>query len=355
MASKVNYSKSTKFHADLNNRVNAYFTQNNLKRSGNWKLYLKTGILISAGIALYFLGVFGNLPFWSMITCFGLLGLTVAFIGFNVMHDGSHGSYSEKPWINRMMASTLDLMGGSSFLWNLKHNVNHHNFTNIEGHDDDIEVKPFFRSSEQQPKYWFHRYQFIYWIVLYGLSYFSWIYMKDFKKYFTGHIAPEAPMRKMSTNEHLKFWAGKAWYVFAFIIVPYNALGASNFFAAYATLAFCSGMILSVVFQLAHIVETSAFPAVAPERIDIEDEWAVHQLATTANFATRNRVLSWFVGGLNYQVEHHLFPRISHVHYPEVSQIVKEVCAEHNVPYYEYPTFFSALGSHVRYLKEVGA
>ena len=73
------------------------------------------------------------------------------------------------------------------------------------------------------------------------------------------------------------------------------------------------------------------------EGAHIESEWAVHQVATTVNFATQNKMWNWLFGGLNFQVEHHLFPRISHVHYPELNKRLKQVCAEFNVAYQEFP------------------
>lgn len=349
----VRFGKPSEFSVVLNKKVNEYFTANKVDRTGNYKIWLKTVILISAGVGLYFLQLLGNLTMPLFLLTSGMLGACIAFIGFNVMHDGAHGSYSNKPWINKLMSYTLDLLGGSSYFWNMKHNVNHHSFTNVEGHDDDIDIRPFIRASVHQKKYWFHRFQHIYWIFLYGLSYFSWIYLKDPKKYFTGKIAPDSPMKKMNTKQHIIFWLGKSWYVSAFIIIPIIVLGGEKFLLGHVTMSFVSGMILAIVFQLAHVVSSTSFPSYAPSPV-FEDDWAKHQFATTANFATKNKVISWFVGGLNFQVEHHLFPRISHVHYPMISPIVKQVCADFNVPYNEYKTFGSAVASHVRYLKEVG-
>jgi linoleoyl-CoA desaturase len=86
----------------------------------------------------------------------------------------------------------------------------------------------------------------------------------------------------------------------------------------------------------------------------VEDEWAVHQLKTTANFATKSKFVSWFTGGLNFQIEHHLFPHISHIHYPAISEIVKDVCKEYNIHYIEYPKVRLAVASHVAHLREMG-
>jgi linoleoyl-CoA desaturase len=123
----------------------------------------------------------------------------------------------------------------------------------------------------------------------------------------------------------------------------------------FAVVSAACGLSISIVFQLAHVVEATAFPQ--PDELShrIEEEWAIHQVNTTANFATKNRILSWCLGGLNYQVEHHLFPKISHVHYPKINQLVKETCIEHNVHYIEYPTLLHALHSHIMHIKRLGA
>ncbi|HRF18380.1 MAG TPA: fatty acid desaturase, partial [Chitinophagaceae bacterium] len=109
----------------------------------------------------------------------------------------------------------------------------------------------------------------------------------------------------------------------------------------------------SIVFQLAHTVEHTHFPQANPETHKMEDEWAIHQLKTTANFATSNKLISWWVGGLNFQIEHHLFPKISHVHYPAISKIIKKACKDFNIPYIEYPKMRLAVASHVSHLKNL--
>jgi linoleoyl-CoA desaturase len=108
------------------------------------------------------------------------------------------------------------------------------------------------------------------------------------------------------------------------------------------------------VFQLAHTVEHTEFPVTDEITNRLPDEFAAHQIKTTANFATRNKVISWLVGGLNFQIEHHLFPKISHVHYPAISEIVKCVCAEYQLQYIEYPTMRQAVFAHVRFLRRLG-
>lgn len=341
------------FSITLKKRVDEYFNSKGIEFTGNRKLYLKTGILFSATALLYALLVFVDLPVWVSIIMCVLLGLTFAAIGFNVMHDGAHGSYSQKRWVNEMMGYSLDLLGGSSYLWKQKHNVVHHSFTNIEGHDDDIDIRPWIRTNTHQPKRWYHRYQHIYWVILYGFNYMVWVFTRDFVKYFSGKIA-NTKIKKMKLKDHIIFWASKAFYLFTFIVIPGIMVGWLETLIGYTIISFVTGFVISVIFQLAHVVQEAEFPVPHEETNRLEQDWTVHQLLTTANFATRSRVVSWFTGGLNFQVEHHLFPRISHVHYPAISKLVKEVCDQFNVRYMEFPSVMSALRSHVLYLKSVG-
>ena len=351
---KVSFNnKNSVFFNALKEKVDAYFKSNNIKETGNYKLYLKTILLSVAAITLYTILVFFTPNVWIALLLCVLMGITLAGIGFNVMHDGAHGSFSTKTWVNELMGYSLNVMGGSVYLWKYKHNVNHHSFTNIEGMDDDIDIKPWIRVHDDQKKHWFHRFQHVYWLVLYGVTYLLWIFVQDFKKYFTGKIG-ETPFRKMDMKEHFIFWISKILYVAAFIVLPIFTVGLLETIVGYLVIAFVTGIIIAVVFQLAHIVENAEFSTPDVPNYKIDNEWAVHQIKTTANFATKSKVVSWFTGGLNFQVEHHLFPRISHIHYPKISQLVRETCIQFGIPYMEYPTVLSAVRSHVIHLKHTG-
>lgn len=352
---KVTFTNNNpSFSITLRKRIEDYFKSNNYKLTGNSSLYIKSTILIGLIVSLYALLVFVDLSAWISIPLCMLMGFTFAAIGFNLMHDGAHGSYSEKKWVNETMAYSLNLLGGSSFLWKLKHNGNHHNFTNINGLDDDIDVQPWIRFNYDQTYKWFHKYQHIYWPLLYGLAYISWVFFMDFKKYFTNKIAG-VTFKKMSLKEHVIFWVSKLTYIGVFMVIPATQVGIANTMIGYTIMGIVCGFTLSIIFQLAHVVEDSSFPHPQEGTNKIENDWTIHQLSSTANFSTRSGFLSWFAGGLNYQVEHHLFPRISHIHYPKINKIVKEVCDEFNIRYMEYPSIGSAIKSHIKYLKLVGS
>jgi linoleoyl-CoA desaturase len=341
------------FRAELKKRINQYFQETGKAATGNIALYTKAIVLLSAFFFLYV-----HLVFFTPQTVFAiaecvLLGFVVAGIGFNIMHDGAHGSFSKHAWMNNLAAFSLNLLGGSHFMWNMKHNVIHHAYTNIDGIDDDIDIKPWMRMSTTQPKYKLHKYQHIYFWVLYALLYILWIFVLDYQKYFKRRIGG-MPLKKMSAADHLIFWGFKVLNLAMFIAVPIYVLGFATWITGFLIFGVVAGLVISIVFQLAHTVEHTHFPMPDVATGRLEDEWAVHQLKTTANFAPRNKVINWFVGGLNFQVEHHLFPNISHIHYPALNKIIKQACEEFSVTYIEYPKMRHAIASHVSFLKQMG-
>jgi linoleoyl-CoA desaturase len=340
------------FHVELKKRINDYFEASGKSVTGNKQLFIKAGILFTAFVGLYIhLVFFTPSTIWAVLECV-ILGLVVAGIGFNIMHDGAHGSFSKYKWVNNIAAFSLNLLGGSSFMWNVKHNVIHHAYTNIDGVDDDIDIQPWMRMSSTQPKLKMHKYQHFYFWFLYSMLYILWVFVLDYQKYFKRKIG-DMPLKRMTAWDHIVFWGFKAIYLFLFFLVPFYTVGFVPTIIGFLIFSVVAGFILSIVFQLAHTVEHTHFP-VPQESGKLDDEWAIHQLKTTANFAPKNKLISWLVGGLNYQIEHHLFPKISHVHYPAIRKIIKQACSEFNVPYTEYKKMSQAVISHVLFLKQMG-
>ncbi|RYY99212.1 MAG: acyl-CoA desaturase [Chitinophagaceae bacterium] len=346
-------TSTVSFHAELKKRIKAYFNETGKSETGGPALYTKAIVLVSAFILLYtHLVFFTPGLFWALLECV-VLGCVVSGIGFNIMHDGAHGTFSKRPWLNTLAAFSLNILGGSHFMWNMKHNVIHHAYTNVDGVDDDIDIQPWMRMSSTQPKYKMHKYQHLYFWFLYSMLYILWIFVLDYQKYFKKRIG-EMPLKKMSTGDHLIFWGFKVLNLGLFIALPIWQVGFSGWLAGFLVFSLVAGFVLSIVFQLAHTVEHTHFPMPDEATNRLQDEWAVHQLKTTANFAPHNKVINWFVGGLNFQVEHHLFPKISHIHYPAISRIIKQTCREFDVPYIEYPRMRHAVASHVSFLKQMG-
>ncbi len=348
-----NNQKSPFFRA-LKTKVDSYFSTNELQPTGNFNLYFKGILQILSAATLYTILVFFTPHiFLSVILC-ALFGINLALLGFNIMHEGGHQSFSKYSWLNKASAYFLNILGGSAYFWKIKHNINHHTYTNIEGMDDDLEIEPFMRLHADQKRRWFHRFQFLYWVFLYGFSYFTWIFYNDFSKYFSGKVTSESQRQKLSKKEHFIFWLTKAAYIAGYILVPIFMVGLLKALIGFAIVTFVCGFFISSVFQLAHVVEKTQFPNADPESNKINNEWAVHQMQTTSDFGTNNKLLTWLLGGLNFQVEHHLFPKISHIHYPKISQFVKETAMEFDIQYNVYSSAFTALKSHVIHLKRMG-
>lgn len=346
------------FIIELREKVAQYFEMNNLSEHGNLQLFVKTGFMLLLYFSPYFLMLTGVISsFTGVFLCWIMMGVGKAGMGMSVMHDANHKSYSSHQWINKLMGSSLYLLGGSPHTWQHQHNTLHHGFTNIDGHDEDIDPGTFLRFSPHKPLLKIHRYQHIYAWILYGLMTLTWVTTKDFKQLVQYKKDGASLSNKLSSGQ---LWTtlivSKLLYYVVFMIIPMLVLPFAWYWIVVFFLAmhFTSGFILTVIFQTAHVVPTSAYPV--PDKDNtIENNWAVHQLYTTSDFAPRSRIFSWFIGGLNYQVEHHLFPNISHVHYRKLSKLVKETANKYHLPYYVQPGFFKALWEHGRMLKKLGS
>lgn len=347
---------STQFFRTLNSRVNDYFKSNKIKKTGNWRLHAKTIVMFAIFLAPYFLMLSLSLPVWAMFLLTIVMGIGMAGVGMNVMHDANHGSYSNKKWVNKLMGSSMYLLAGNVYNWQVQHNVLHHTYTNIHEHDEDMEAGRVLRFSKHAPWKKHHRFQHYYSIFLYGLLTFNWAITTDFKQMYQ-YMKRKLSYGKMPTP--MANWTTlaitKALYFSIWIVLPILFFDIPWWYVpiGFFIMHYTAGLILSVVFQLAHIIEDAETP-LPDESGNMKNTWAIHQLFTTVNFGTKSRILNWFTGGLNHQVEHHIFPHISHVHYTKISKIVRETAKEFNLPYNEYKSMQSAVLSHFRHLKELG-
>lgn len=338
------------FFTDLRTQVDQYFEGSGRARTANFYMHFRTFVLLTAYVGNICLILFSGWNPWILLGLAALQGALVAGIGFNVAHDAIHGSYSNNPWVNRLLGYSMNLIGGSSYVWSLSHNIVHHTWTNIHGLDGDLEVAKFLRLSPHQKYMKVHRLQWLFAWPVYGLATIFWVILKDFKKMSEPSIGPIK--RKHPAREWAWLIFTKAFYYTYSIVLPLVLLDITwwQFLIGYMAMHVTAGLVLGVVFQLAHVVEETGHP-MPTEGGDIENAWAEHQLRTTHNFARKNGFLAWYIGGLNFQIEHHLFPKICSVHYPALSNIVKETAEKHGVPYLEHKTFGGAVASHFRALK----
>ena len=341
------------FHAELKRRIQDYFQEEGISTTGNYKLYTKA-IILTLGLLLLYIHLVFFTPqsaLLALLEC-AVLGVITAAIGFNISHDGSHGSFSKVKKVNEMAGLFLNILGANEFMWNSKHNVIHHAYTNIDGIDDDLDAGPLLRLCETQKLRSFHRFQHFYFWAAYSLLFFFWIFFSDYQKYFTKRIG-SMPLKKMKVSDHIEFWGYKVLHLVFFAALPIYTVGLLPWALGFLVYGLVAGFVMSIVFQLAHTVRETQFPVAEATTNKMEDEWAIHQLKTTTNFATNNKLVTWFSGGLNFQVEHHLFPKISHVHYPAISKIVAQACMDFNIPYHNIPGMRLAVVSHVSHLKQL--
>ncbi|MFC2175768.1 fatty acid desaturase family protein [Bacteroidota bacterium] len=345
------------FAKTLNTQVNAYFKENKISKYANGHMYLKSVIIVSAyllPLALMLTGVITAI--WAIVVSWMVMGVASSGIGMSVMHDANHGSYSGNKLVNKLLGFFLNLVGGSAENWKIQHNILHHTYTNIDGLDADTVTFPMLRFSPFAKRRAIHKFQHIYAWFFYGLMTVSWVFMKDFKQLV------DYKYSGMTNNYDTGFWVMilrivlfKAAYFFVMLALPIYLLP----IPWYATLGcffmmhFIGGLILGMVFQSAHIMEVCEFSKPDSEG-KMKDEWAVHQLRTTTDFAPNNKLVTWFVGGLNFQVVHHLFPKISHVHYPKLAPIVAQTAKNYGLPYHCIPTFRGAVIGHGKMLQALG-
>lgn len=317
-------------------------------------MWVKAIFFLGTFITLYLLILLGNITPLIMLSLAIFLGVFGAFVGFNICHDAIHKAFSDKPMVNQIFSFLFSLIGASAYVWSICHNIVHHTYTNIAGHDEDIDVAPgLIRFSDEEPVNKIQRYQHIYAFGLYSLAMLSWVFRKDYKKFFQTKIGCQ--VANHPKIEYFKLFFFKFLYYFLFIILPLIILDITwwQFIIGFLAMQLAQGLVLGLVFQLAHVVEGTNFP-LPNEEGNIEEAWAAHQMMTTANFAVDSKLASFLCGGLNRQVEHHLFPKICHIHYPAIGKIVKETALEFKLPYIESPTFMNALTSHYRMLRKLG-
>ena len=360
MSQFVRFSKkdNTDFTKTVKSRVNAYFKDNNISKFGNYKMVLKSIFMLALYLVPYTIMVTVEFQHnWMYLLIWAIMGVGMSGIGLSIMHDAIHGVYSKHNWVNKMMGSVIYIVGANALNWRIQHNVMHHTYTNIDGLDDDIKAPVgILRFSPHQPKLKIHKYQHIYAWFFYGLLTLFWALDSDFKQIYEFK-------KKGLTNGYKKNFASimfeliffKLFYYGFIFVIPliFSSGPIWTVIVGFLIMQLIAGVILTAIFQPAHVVPTTEFP-LPDEKGKMERSWLVHQLYTTANFAQYNKPFTWFIGGLNHQVEHHLFPNICHIHYPKITKIVQETTKEFGLPHHSFPTFGNALSNHIAVLKQFG-
>ncbi len=344
----------TKFFRTLNKRVNKHFKDNNIKTTGNIRLYIKAAVMFTLFIAPLVIIFSFDLPSWIQALLMVIVGIGMAGVGMNVMHDANHGSFSNKKWVNKLMGSSIYILAGNDYNWKVQHNVLHHTYTNIVGHDEDVDAGRIIRFSKHSEWLKIHKYQKYYAFFLYGLLTVNWAITTDFKQSYN-YLKRKLSYGDMPkpVTQWTKLIIGKILYYSIWVALPLYLGYGWKVLAGFMIMHYTAGIILSVTFQLAHVMPNTDMP-LPDENGTMKNTWAIHQLYTTSNFAPKSWLVEFYTGGLNRQVEHHLFAKISHVHYTKLAKIVKQTALEFNLPYNEYNTMFGAIKEHYKQLKELG-
>jgi len=352
----VKFAKGqNEFFSTLKKRVNIYFKEKGISKHANAEMVIKSIVLLGTFIFSLLYIMFAQPAFLFALLIWSIMGFAKAGIGMSVMHDANHGAYSANNKVNEYIGYTLNMLGGAVFNWKLQHNILHHTYTNITHMDDDIDAKVVLRLSPHLSVKNFHRAQFVYAFFLYGITTLYWVVAKDFVqfvKYTKNGVNNNDEKKNRETL--MRIIGIKVAYFFFMVFLPiYMGVVWWQVILGFLLMHFIAGVVLTVIFQLAHSVEETTHP-MPDENGMIENNWAIHQMNTTVNFSPNNRLINWYVGGLNFQVEHHLFPKICHVHYPAIAKIVRKTAEEYGIPYLENETFSKALKSHFSLLYNYG-
>jgi linoleoyl-CoA desaturase len=354
---KFNRKDRPEFIRELRKRVNDYFTENKISRYANGTMVFKSIFMICLYFIPFVLMLTGTVSgTWPIMGLWVLMGFGMSGIGLSIMHDANHGAYSRNKNVNRFMGFLINFIGGYHVNWKIQHNVKHHSFTNVDGHDEDIDAAGVLRLSPTKEHKKAFRFQAFYAPILYGIMTLNWAIYRDYNQLRRYHKEGLVEDQDVSYRQALALLIfNKIWYFGLLIALPIILVNIPwwQSVLGYILMQFVCGLTLALIFQTAHVIEETEFFKPAEDG-SVENSWAIHQMRTTANFANGSHFFSWFVGGLNYQIEHHLFPNICHVHYKKISKIVQKTAQEFNVPYHQHRTWIGALKSHFTLLHQLG-
>lgn len=339
------------FLAEVRRRVTAEIPISMVR--GDPRLWRKAAL-----IALAFAGSYAAMlaapSTWAFSLASAAFALASAAMALNIFHDANHGAFSVNGTVNLWVARLCcTCLGVGRYYWRFKHQVLHHRGPNLWTWDDDVESRGFLRVSPQQP--WRPRFrgQHFFVLPLYALNSVEWIFAKDFVQYVRGRINPYRATPSMPAADHMEFWICKALYFGLIVLPPFLVQPFPRALIGLAVFHIVLSLPITIVFQLAHLNDRVDFPAFDAKAEAPRPDDVFAQMRATSNFATGDPAIGWLLGGLNFQIEHHLLPAFSHTTYPQISRIVRDAAQRHGLPYIEHRTLGSALLSHLRLLKSL--
>jgi linoleoyl-CoA desaturase len=351
------FTQQLGFRKEVMKRVDEYLKANNLRQRDLPAMYFKVAVCLVWWAVSYVLMLYSGIAGWGALATLGLamvFGIGAGAVAFNIMHDANHNGLSNNAKVNRLFGYTIELVGLSSFIWRQQHNIWHHTYTNVAGLDEGLEMDGLVRNSPRD--FWkpMHRFQHLYAPFVYAVAGIGLICIRNFQVYFTGKSGDSFQYPPMTRNDKITFWAFRAFNLMVYLVLPAIVFGPLAALGIFFLVASVTGLIIVTVLQMAHVMDDVDFPEPSGDPLKIENEWAIHEVQTTSNFAPKNALINWYVGGLNYQIEHHLFPHMCHLLYPKIAPVVAQTCADYGISYQVYPTFRTALKSHWLSIREFG-
>ena len=400
------YSWDSEFYPVLKQRVVAKLNEVGVDLRGGSGSILYKGLFLMVGFwgclfQMYTANSFAAASFWSIA-----MGIFASFIGTCIQHDGNHGAFSKRKWLNKCAGWTLDMIGASGFTWEIQHMLGHHPYTNVLDFHEDVQKQkgvdspmhekdqesdpdvfssfPLMRMHPTHVPSWFHRYQHLYAPLLFSLMTVAKVFQQDFEVAMSKRLYHiDAHCRYGSMLNILRFWLMKVVSLGYMVAVPCYFHGIIKGSALFMIGHFACGEMLATMFIVNHVIEGVSFglknvegekfqPTTVEGSTPMEqtraeamkkcggltevplNDWAAVQCQTSVNWSPGSWFWNHFSGGLSHQIEHHLFPSICHTNYVHLHEVVKQTCEEYGVPYQAEHSLYTAYGKMIAHLKFLG-
>ncbi|UKJ05990.1 fatty acid desaturase family protein [Solitalea lacus] len=339
------------FYPTLKQRVNSYFDENQLSRYANMSYFIKIALLVIAFVSTYLNFIFNVESKIEVFLSYIVLGTLVVMIFLNIVHDAAHLAIFKSKKANNVMVYFLEVFGTNNYIWKMRHLESHHIYPNMFGYDVDIKQSKIVRIADNSPYLKFHRFQHLYMPLLYFSYTLNWTLVRDFKDIFNSEMGPKKGI-KHPIMQLIILLAAKLFYFFYMLVLPAILLPFSfwTIFGGFLAMHITSSFLALLALISSHVGENAVFPQ-ASEDGKLEHTWSEHQLLVTSDFAPNSKIVTSLMGGFNLHVVHHLFPTVSHVHYPALTKIVKETAEEFGIKYRSM-SLGEAMISHWKLLKK---
>lgn len=337
----------------IKEKADGYFLTHNYTKNGNGYLVLKfiAQLLLVAGSVYW---VFHASTPLFLCLAYISAGFTLLVLGINFGHDGAHGCLTgNKKFDGTLFQLIYAIQGLGGYMWQIRHNSAHHIFPNVYDRDSDLEMSPLILLNPKQTSKPIHKYQHIYAPFLYVFVTLIWIFVEDFVILIRKDSA-NAKIKKIPTIEWVKIVAIKLIYLLNFIVLPVltTKFGWMDVIVAFFVMHFVVSVFLTFTFFISHHIQEISYVRANEDTHVIENSWLSHQINTTIDFHPKSYIAHFIFGGFNTHIAHHIFPEICHIHYPTLTQIIKETLEENKVGHwYKSFTFLQGMRSHILHLK----